>query len=157
MCDLFIIISYIYPDIWNTLLFWIKKVCSFDFDTIAGSHGRDRMVVGFTTTCVIYHHKSCEFESHSWQGVLKTTLYDINFVSYFRQIGGFFTHNLFLSNESFEKSPPKNVIGSLRPNILQYLFIYLYAFQMFVSRALSILNTQYEILKQYRAIAVLIA
>ena len=27
--------------------------------------GRDRMVVGFTTTCAIsfYHHESCEFES----------------------------------------------------------------------------------------------
>ena len=40
--------------------------------------GRDRMVVGFTTTYAIsaYHHKSCEFESHSWQGVLDTTLSD---------------------------------------------------------------------------------
>ena len=29
-----------------------------------------RMVVGFTTTCVIiaYHHTSCEFESHSGEG-----------------------------------------------------------------------------------------
>ena len=31
-----------------------------------GHRGRDRTVFGFTTTCVIsvYHHKSCEFESH---------------------------------------------------------------------------------------------
>jgi hypothetical protein len=30
------------------------------------------MVVGFTTICAIsaYHHKSCEFEPCSWQGVL---------------------------------------------------------------------------------------
>ena len=36
------------------------------------------MVVGFTTACAIsvYHHKNCEFESHSWQGVLNTTLCD---------------------------------------------------------------------------------
>jgi hypothetical protein len=36
------------------------------------------MVVGFTTTYAIsaYHYKSCEFESHSWQGVLDTTLCD---------------------------------------------------------------------------------
>jgi len=34
--------------------------------------GRDRMVVGFTTTYAM----SCEFESRSWQGVLDTTLYD---------------------------------------------------------------------------------
>ena len=43
-------------------------------------HGRDRdrLVVGFSTTCVIspYHHKSCEFESCSWLGVLDTTLCD---------------------------------------------------------------------------------
>ena len=40
--------------------------------------GRDRMVVGFTTTCSIsaYHHWSCEFEPCSWQGVLDTTLCD---------------------------------------------------------------------------------
>jgi hypothetical protein len=47
-----------------------------------GCHGHDRMVVGFTITCAIsaYHHKHCEFESRSWQGVpwLDTTLYDNN-------------------------------------------------------------------------------
>ena len=38
------------------------------------------MVVGFTTTYAdvisAFHHKRCEFESHSWQGVLDTTLCD---------------------------------------------------------------------------------
>jgi len=40
--------------------------------------GRDRLVVGFTTTYAIraYHHKHCEFESRSWRGVLDTTLCD---------------------------------------------------------------------------------
>jgi hypothetical protein len=40
--------------------------------------GCDRIVVGFTTTCVIsaYHHLSCEFKPRSWWGVLKTTLCD---------------------------------------------------------------------------------
>jgi len=40
--------------------------------------GRDRMVVGFTTTCAIstYHHLSCEFEPRSCLGVLDTTLYN---------------------------------------------------------------------------------
>ena len=43
-----------------------------------GRHGRDLMVVGFTTTCAIsaYHHYSCKFESCSWQGVLDATLCD---------------------------------------------------------------------------------
>ena len=54
-----------------------------------GSGGCDRMVVEFTTTHVIsgYDHKSCEFESRSWQGVLNTTLqhYVIKFVSDLRQ------------------------------------------------------------------------
>jgi len=38
--------------------------------------GRDSMIAGYTSTCVIsaYHHWSCEFES--WQGVLDTTLCD---------------------------------------------------------------------------------
>ena len=36
------------------------------------------MVVRFITICAIsvYHHLSCEFKSHSWQGVLDTTLCD---------------------------------------------------------------------------------
>ena len=40
--------------------------------------GRNRMVVGFTTTCTIsaYHHCSCEFEPRSWWGVLDTILSD---------------------------------------------------------------------------------
>ena len=41
-------------------------------------HGRDRMVVGFTTTFAInsYHNKSCKFQSRSWRGVFDTTLCD---------------------------------------------------------------------------------
>ena len=43
-----------------------------------GRWGRDRMVVEFTTTCAIsdFHQQSSESESHSWQGVLDTTLCD---------------------------------------------------------------------------------
>ena len=42
------------------------------------SLGINRMVVGFTSTYAIsaYHHKCCEFESHSWQDALDTTLCD---------------------------------------------------------------------------------
>ena len=41
-------------------------------------HGRNRMVVRFTTTYAIsaYHHWSCDFEPRSWRGVLDTTLCD---------------------------------------------------------------------------------
>jgi len=37
---------------------------------LRGRHGRDRMVVGFTTTYVIsaYQHWCCEFESRSGRG-----------------------------------------------------------------------------------------
>ena len=40
--------------------------------------GHDRMEVGFTTTYAIsaYHHWCCELDSHSWRGVLDTTLCD---------------------------------------------------------------------------------
>ena len=38
---------------------------------IEGRRGRDRIVVGFTTSYGIsaYHHQRCEFESRSWRGV----------------------------------------------------------------------------------------
>ena len=51
--------------------------------------GRDRMVVGFTTTYAIsaYHHSFCEFEYRLWQCVQH---YVIKFVSDLRQVGGFF-------------------------------------------------------------------
>jgi hypothetical protein len=40
--------------------------------------GHDRTAVGFATTYAIsaYHHRSCEFESPSWRGVLDRTLCD---------------------------------------------------------------------------------
>jgi hypothetical protein len=43
-----------------------------------GRRDRDRMVVTLATTCAIgvYDHKSCEFESHSWRGVLDATSCD---------------------------------------------------------------------------------
>ena len=42
--------------------------------------GRDRMVVGLTTTCTIsaYHHLICEFEPRSWQSVFDTTILSVN-------------------------------------------------------------------------------
>ena len=53
-----------------------------------GRRGRNRMVVGFTTTYAIsdYHHWCCEFESRSWRGVQH---YVIKFVSDLRQVGSF--------------------------------------------------------------------
>jgi hypothetical protein len=50
--------------------------------------GRDRMVVGFTTTYAIsaYHHWCCVFESRSGRCVQH---YVIKFVSDLRQVGGF--------------------------------------------------------------------
>ena len=40
--------------------------------------GRDRMVVGCTTICVMsaYNHQICDFEPRSWWSVIDTTLYD---------------------------------------------------------------------------------
>ena len=55
---------------------------------VGGRPGRNRMVVGFTTTYAIsaYHHWCCEFESRSCWGVQH---YVITFVSDLRQVGGF--------------------------------------------------------------------
>ena len=55
-----------------------------------GRRARDRMVVGFSTTCAIrtYHHYRCGFESPSWWGQLDTN-YVIMFVNDLRQVVGF--------------------------------------------------------------------
>ena len=57
----------------NSILLIIHFITEWD-----GSLWRDRMVVGYTTTCAIsaYHHKKCEFEPRSLRGVLDTTLCD---------------------------------------------------------------------------------
>jgi hypothetical protein len=41
--------------------------------------GRDRIIVGYTTACLISvcHHESCEFESRSWGDFIDTTLCDL--------------------------------------------------------------------------------
>jgi len=54
-----------------------------------GRRGRDRIVIGFTSTYAIsaYHHRCCEFESRSGRGVQH---YVIKFVSDLRQQGGGF-------------------------------------------------------------------
>ena len=53
-----------------------------------GRDGRDRIVVGFTTTYAIsaYHHTCCEFESRAGRGVQH---YVIKVVSDLRQVDGF--------------------------------------------------------------------
>jgi hypothetical protein len=55
---------------------------------LRGRRGRDRMVVGFTTTYVIsaYHHWCYVFESRSGRGVQH---YVMKFVSDLRQVSGF--------------------------------------------------------------------
>ena len=48
-----------------------------------GRRGRDRIVVGITTTYEIStnYHNSCEFESRSSRGILDATFYVIKFVN----------------------------------------------------------------------------
>ena len=58
---------------------------------IKGHRGRDRIIVGFTTTYAIsaYHHQSCELEFRS--GVMYSIQhYVIKFVSVLRQVDGSF-------------------------------------------------------------------
>jgi hypothetical protein len=51
-------------------------LCVKDSWHVWDHRGHDYMVVGFLTTYSIsaYYDLSCQFESHSWQGVLETTL-----------------------------------------------------------------------------------
>jgi hypothetical protein len=60
----------------------------FNLYVLKGHRGRDRMVVGLTTTYAIsvYHRWCCEFESRSGRGVQN---YVTKFVSDLRQVGGF--------------------------------------------------------------------
>ena len=57
---------------------------------IGDRHGRDRMVVGFTTSYAIsaYHHLRCEFESRSG-GMYSVQFYVMKFVSDMQQVSGF--------------------------------------------------------------------
>jgi hypothetical protein len=59
--------------------------------------GRDRMVVGYTTTYAIsaYHHWCCEFESQSGQGVQH---YVIKFVSDLLAAGQWFSPGTLVSS-----------------------------------------------------------
>jgi hypothetical protein len=67
------------------LIILLDDICIY---TVRGRHGRDCMVVGFTTTYAIsaYHHWCCEFKSRSGRGVQH---YVIKFVSDVGQVGGF--------------------------------------------------------------------
>ena len=58
--------------------------------SIRGRDGRDRMVVGFTTTYGIsaYRHERCEFESRSGE-VYSIQHYVIKFVSDMQLVDGF--------------------------------------------------------------------
>ena len=85
-------IKQLYPALfWTVKLHWLD-IFLFIYDhwpTFSGGRrGRDRMVVGFTTTYAIstYPHWCCEFESRSGRGVQH---YVIKFVSELWQVGGF--------------------------------------------------------------------
>jgi hypothetical protein len=64
-----------------------------------GRHGRDGMVLGFTTTFTIsaYHCLSCDLESHSCRCALDAILFDKfcqGFAAY-RSLYGFHVHGVF--------------------------------------------------------------
>ena len=62
--------------------------CQYINKRYIAKRGRDRLVVGFTTTYAIsaYHHWCWEFESRSGRGV---QYYVIKFVNDLREVGGF--------------------------------------------------------------------
>ena len=70
---------------------WLLIATLVSSNLVLGARrGRNRMVVGFTTTYAIsaYHHWCCEFESRSGRGVQH---YVIKFVSDLRQVGSRFS------------------------------------------------------------------
>jgi hypothetical protein len=70
ICQLITIVSCFEASNNNKLRLWCLMPLSTIFQFC--------MAVGFTTTYAIsaHHHKRCEFEFHSWGGILNTTLCD---------------------------------------------------------------------------------
>ena len=79
--------------------------------------GRDRMVVGFTTTYAIsaYHHW-CEFESRSGRGVQH---YVIKFVSELRQVGGFLRVLRFSSTNKTDRHDITEILLKMAWNTIK--------------------------------------
>ena len=85
--------------LYNAVLIFV--LCSFP----ERDHpGRNRMVVGFTTTCAtsVYHHERCEFKSRSNE-VYSIQHYVIKFVGDLRQVGGFFRVLLISSTNKTDR------------------------------------------------------
>ena len=83
-----------------------------------GRRGRDRMVLGFTTTYVIsaYHHWCCELESGSGRGVQH---YVIKFVSDLWQVGGFFPGTLVSSTNGTDRYDIAEILLKVALNIIK--------------------------------------
>ena len=108
----------LYPMMVNIEQIFIINYCNVRFTFVhitaaylKGRRGRDRMVVGFTTTYAIsaYHYWCCEFEARSGRGVQH---YVIKFVSDLRQVGGFLQSSGFLHQWNW---PPRciwNIVES---------------------------------------------
>ena len=91
LVSLRIVVSNTYSVVFCCQFLWIVHFLlplRYYLTLFKGRRGRDRMVVGFTTTYAInvYHQRCCKFESRSGRGVQH---YVIKFVSDMRQIGGF--------------------------------------------------------------------
>jgi len=86
-----------------------------------GRHGRDRMVVGFTTTYTIssYHHWCYEFESRSGRGVQH---YVIKFVSDFRQVGGFSPGPLVTSTNKTDRHDITEILSKVALNTFKQTY-----------------------------------
>jgi hypothetical protein len=104
------------------LMTYIYIYILLKLNILANRRGRDRMVVGFTTTSAIsgYHHWCCEFESRSRRGVEH---YVIKFVSDLRQVGVFlcvlrFLQPIITDRHDIVKILLKVAFNTIKPNHL---------------------------------------
>ena len=133
--------NHLLPHIWAFFLFSIIKKtllfhlfsrflsCSCPYPSIR--RGRDRMVVGFTTTCAIspYRHWSCEFKSRLWCGVLDATLCDK--VCHLLSTGRCFLRILQFPPQALEFRTP--VFPHLVPPAsMVWIFVWKYIFEPFI-------------------------
>jgi hypothetical protein len=82
--------------IWWCLLTGQLIKCMHHILTLSGRRVRNRMIVGFTTICVIstYNHYSCEFEPHGEVYSIQHPV--IKFVIDLQQVGGFLWYSGFI-------------------------------------------------------------
>ena len=94
-----------------------NDINTYFYIAFKGRRGRDRMVVGFTTTCAIsgYHHLSCKFEPRTCRSV-PDTCYVMKFISDLWQVGGFLREFRFPLHDKTDRHNITEIVSKMALN-----------------------------------------